>query len=279
MSRLSRRRLAWGKIAATAGVLGWLAVVVIPLYWMVMASLRTQRNFFTASPWTPPDEPTLANYKLVWENDFPQYLLNSVVVTVAGIAIALVVSLLAAYAIVRGNSWLHRAGMRAFLLGLAVPIQATIIPIYLIVTRVQMYDTLTAVILPTVAFTIPISVLILVTFLRDIPRDLFEAMTVDGASHLTVLARLVLPLARPALVTVAIYDGLQLWNGFLFPLILTQSPGNWTLPLSLQDYQGQFSVNVPAILAAVILSTAPLFLLYLIGRRQMLAALTSGFSK
>jgi raffinose/stachyose/melibiose transport system permease protein len=268
-----------GAVIATGLALVWLAVVLVPLYWMVSASLRTPGTFFTDDPWAPPSDPTWANYRLVLENEFLRYLLNSVVVTGVGVALALAVCLPAAYAIVRGTTWLHRAGFRVILLGLAVPIQATVIPVYLMVTSARMYDTLLAIVLPSVAFTIPMTVLILTTFLRDVPKELFEAVTMDGAGHWTTLRRVVVPLSRPALVTVAIYDGLQLWNGFLFPLILTQSPANRTLPLSLQDYQGQFAVNVPAILAAVILSTLPLVALYLVGRRQVLAGLTVGFSK
>ena len=91
--------------------------------------------------------------------------------------------------------------------------------------------------------------------------------------------RLALPLVRPAVVTVAIYDALQVWNGFLFPLILTQSPDKRVLPLSIWTFQGEFSVNTPAILASVVLSSLPLLIAYMIGRRQLVAGLTAGFGK
>jgi raffinose/stachyose/melibiose transport system permease protein len=91
--------------------------------------------------------------------------------------------------------------------------------------------------------------------------------------------RLAFPLTRPALVTVTIYNGLTIWNGFLLPLVLTQSPNKRTLPLALWTFQGQYSVNVPAILASVLLTTLPILVLYALGRRQMLSGLTAGFSK
>jgi raffinose/stachyose/melibiose transport system permease protein len=122
-------------------------------------------------------------------------------------------------------------------------------------------------------------VLILVTFVRDIPAELFDAMRVDGAGEWRTLWTLVLPLSRPALMTVSIYDALTVWNGFLFPLILTQSPQNRVLPLALWSFQGQFTVNVPAVLAAVVLSSLPILTLYVIGRRQLIAGLTAGFGK
>jgi raffinose/stachyose/melibiose transport system permease protein len=104
-------------------------------------------------------------------------------------------------------------------------------------------------------------------------------MRLDGAGDWRILWNLVLPLARPALVTVAIYDGLHVWNGFLFPLILTQSPATRVLPLSLWTFQGEFSVNIPAVLASVVLATLPLLVLYVVARRQLLSGLTAGFSK
>jgi raffinose/stachyose/melibiose transport system permease protein len=104
-------------------------------------------------------------------------------------------------------------------------------------------------------------------------------MRVDGASHWRMLTTLVLPLARPALSTVAIYNGLNVWNGFIFPLVLTQSPEQRVLPLALWTFQGEFTANIPAVLAAVVLSTLPILALYIFGRRQLLAGLTAGFGK
>ena len=116
-------------------------------------------------------------------------------------------------------------------------------------------------------------------FIRDVPKELFESMRVDGANEWTTLWRLASPLTRPAMVTVSIYNGLTIWNGFLLPLILTQSPGKRTLPLALWTFQGQYSVNVPAVLASVVLTTLPILVLYAFGRRQLLSGLTAGFSR
>jgi raffinose/stachyose/melibiose transport system permease protein len=136
-----------------------------------------------------------------------------------------------------------------------------------------------AIILPSIAFAIPLSVLVLSNFIRDVPKELFDSMRVDGASEWSTLWHLAFPLTRPALVTVSIYDGLAIWNGFLLPLILTQSPSQRTLPLALWSFQGEYSINVPAILASVVLTTLPILALYVIGRRQLLSGLTAGFSR
>jgi raffinose/stachyose/melibiose transport system permease protein len=257
----------------------WLAVIVLPIYYVVITSLKNQAGFFATNPVLPPAEPTLDNYRLVLENDFARYFLNSVVVTLGTVIPALFVSFMAAYAIVRGKGRFVNWTNNLFLLGLAIPLHATIIPIYWMITRAHLYDTLLALILPSIAFAIPVSVLILSNFMRDVPNELFESMRLDGCSDWAMLWRLALPMTKPAVITVGIYNALHVWNGFLFPLILTQSPATRVLPLSLWTFQGEFSVNIPAVLASVVLATLPLLVLYIVARRQLISGLTAGFSK
>lgn len=257
----------------------WLAVIILPIYYIVITSLKGQAGFFTSSPLLPSPDPTLDNYRLVLEAGFTRYFLNSVIVTVGAVIPAVLVSFMASYAVVRGQGRIVSFTRLVFLMGLAIPLQATIVPIYLIINRLGLYDTLLALILPSAAFALPISVLILSNFMRDVPSELYESMRLDGASNWVILWRLVLPMMRPAIVTISIYNALQVWNGFLFPLILTQSPETRVLPLSLWAFQGEFSVNVPAILAAVVLSTLPLLAVYIFGRKQLVGGLTAGFGK
>ena len=276
--RFSRLRRT-NPLGALGGLL-WLVVVLVPVYWVVVTSLRTREGFFEANPLAVPTDPTLDNYRQVLDNGFTHYLLNSVLVTTGATALTLSVSFLAAYAIVRGTSRALRWAFSVFLLGgLAIPLQATIIPVYYLIAKANMYDTLPAIALPSAAFAIPLTVVILVNFLRDIPDELYESMRADGAGHWRMLWSLALPLSRPALITVTIYDALNVWNGFLFPLILTQSPDKRVLPLFVWSFQGEFTINVPAVLAAVVLSTLPILALYVVGRRQLIGGMTAGFGK
>jgi len=261
------------------GSLAWLAIVAVPLYWIVITSFRTQQGFFGDNPLAFPTNPTLDNYRTVLANDFGRYLTNSFIVTLSAVALIVATGYLCAYTIARSPNKKTRAMFNVMLLGLAIPLQATIIPIYLMIVKAGLYDNLLAIILPSVAFALPITVLILVNFLRDIPIALYEAMRIDGASEWQVMTQLAIPLSRPAIATVAIYSGLNIWNGFLFPLILTQSPGTRVLPLALTSYQGMFTINVPAIIAAVVLSSLPIIALYVLGRRQLVAGMTAGFGK
>jgi raffinose/stachyose/melibiose transport system permease protein len=257
----------------------WLAIIIVPIYWVVITSFKPQSAYFTSNSMLPA-EPTLENYVAVLEADFLSYFSNSVIVTLGATVPAVLFSFMAAFAIVRGGTARFlRISNTIFLMGLAVPLQAVIIPVYLIIIRLQLYDSHLALILPSIAFALPLSVLILANFIRDVPNELFESMRMDGASDWSTMWRLAFPLTRPALVTVLIYQGLHVWNAFLLPLILTESPEMRVLPLALWVFQGEYGINVPAVLASVVLATLPILALYVVGRRQLLAGMTAGFSK
>ncbi len=280
--RPPRERRGGRRTPNVLGALGgfaWLLVIIVPVYYIVITSFRPQAGFFSDNQLLPSSEPTLEAYLLVLQSDFLLYLANSIIVTTVAVAVTVTVSLMAAFVIVRSTHWTAKVSFSLLLMGLAIPLQATIVPLFYMLSQAGLYDTLAAVILPSVGFAIPITVLILVNFLRDIPTELFDSMRVDGATQWRTLWSLVAPLARPALVTVAIYDSLTVWNAFLFPLVLTQSPENRVLPLSLWTFQGEFNVNVPGIMAAVVLSTLPILALYIFGRRQLVSGMTAGFGK
>jgi raffinose/stachyose/melibiose transport system permease protein len=264
-----------------AGVASFLllAIIIIPIYWVVITSFKPQSAYYTSNPMLPA-EPTLENYQAVLEADFMRYFANSVIVTVGATVPAVLVSFMAAFAIVRGGRGRFlRFTNAVFLMGLAFPLQAVIIPVYLIIIRLSLYDSHLALILPSIAFAIPLTVLILANFIRDVPNELFESMRMDGASEWASMWRLAFPLTRPALITVSIYQGLQVWNSFLLPLVLTQSSELRVLPLALWAFQGEYGINVPAVLASVVLATLPILALYVIGRRHLQAGMTAGFSK
>jgi raffinose/stachyose/melibiose transport system permease protein len=277
----ARRRRVKGRRNYLGGLFGWvwLAIIIIPIYYVVITTFKDQGAYFTQNPLAPPSPPTVTAYQQVVEAGIIRYFFNSVIVTIGAVIPLVLFSFMASYAIVRGNSRLLRFSRSLFLLGLAIPLQATIIPIYLIITRIHMYDSLGALILPSIAFGIPLTVLILSNFIRDVPRELFESMRLDGCTDWQMAWRLAFPLTRPAIVTVSIYNGLSVWNGFLFALILTQSPEKRVMPLALWAFQGEYTVNIPAVLAAVVLSTVPILILYIVGRRQLLRGLTAGFGK
>lgn len=277
--RRPRRSWRTPNVFGGFGALLWLVFVGVPLYLLLSTSLRSQGSYLTDGPLSLPRDPGLANYRLVLHSDFPHYMANTAIVTIATVAIVEILTVPAAFAIVRSPSQLVRFGFSTMLAGLAIPAQAVIVPLYLMATRLHLYDTLPAIILPTAAFALPLSIIVLTSTMRDIPGELYEAMGIDGASPARVLRELVLPLSRPGMVTIGIYSALGAWNGFLFPLVLTQSSASKVLTLGLWDFQTQYGTDVPATTAAVTLSLLPVLVLYLLGRRHLLNGLTAGFGK
>ncbi|WP_035857164.1 carbohydrate ABC transporter permease [Cryptosporangium arvum] len=275
--RPRKRRNA--NIPASVAALVWFLIVAVPIYFIVVTSLRTQEAYVSDGPLDLPTSPTLKNYQNVIDLGFGTFLLNSLIVAAGTVVLVLVLALPTAYAIVRGRSRWVRYAFTLFLTGLAIPAQAVIIPIFLLITRLHLYDSLTAIVLPTAAFTMPMAVLVLTSALRDVPNELYEAMTVDGAGQALIFRRLVVPLSRPALASIGIFAGLNAWNGILFPLVLTQSSEQRVLPLGLWNFQSQYGTDVPGLLAAVVLSALPVLALYLFGRRQLLSGLSAGFGK
>lgn len=267
----ARRRL--GNPVAGAGALVWLVVVLLPLYTLLSSSLTRQDQALSGNPLAPPADPTLDNYGFVLDSGFLTLMGNTAVVAVATVALVLVFSVPVAYVAVRTRSGASAAVFRTFLLGVAIPAQAVVVPLYLLIAEMGMYDTLLAVILPTAAFAMPVAVLVLTSTMRDISEELYEAMALDGARPLRMLWTLTVPMSRAGISTVVIFSALQAWNGFLFPLILTQSEEQRVLTLGLFTFMGQFGLNVPALLAAVVLSVIPIFTVYLFARRALINGL------
>jgi len=270
-----RRRVSPGRVVAFLLATAWLVVVIAPIYYMVLASFRSQGNYLTENPWLPSGGLTVSEYGTVFGAGLGRYLVNSAILTAVCVLLTLSISLGAAFRIVRRSTRAAGVSFRILLLGLAIPIQAIIVPLYLLVYKLHLYDTLFALMLTMSAAAVPLSVLVMVSFVRDIPRELIGAMLVDGGTEWTVFRRLIVPLSKPVLATLAIYDGLDVWNNFILPLVLTQSNSVAVLPLGLTKLEGQYAINVPAVMAAVLLSVLPLVVLFIVMRKQVMRSLGS----
>ncbi|MEU1529856.1 carbohydrate ABC transporter permease [Streptomyces fagopyri] len=251
----------------------WLFVVGLPLYVMLAATLRTRSDYAANGPVSVPDTFTLDNYFGAFDANFGQYFLNTIAVTVAVVALVLVLVPPLSFAIVRSRSKVTSQVFRLFLLGLAIPAQAVIVPMFYLISEAGLYDNLLGVILPTAAFCLPMSALILSGAMRDISPELFEAMAVDGATPRRMFFQLVVPLSRGGLSTITVFSALQAWNGFLFPLVLTQSDSTKVITLGLYNFQTEHGIDIPGLLGAVMLSMIPVLLVYLFARRALVQGL------
>ncbi|MFC5800098.1 carbohydrate ABC transporter permease [Streptomyces formicae] len=255
------------------GSLVWLFLVGLPLYVMLIATFQSRADYAANGPLAFPKNFTLDNYINDLNDGFGQYFLNTVIVTVAVVGIVLLLVPPLAYAIVRSQGRTTTVVFRLFLLGLAIPSQAVIVPMFYVISKAGLYDNLIGVILPTAAFAMPVCALILTGVMRDITPELYEAMTMDGASPWRTFFQLVVPLSKSGLSTIVVFSALQAWNGFLFPLVLTQSAETKVITMGLYDFQTEHGVDIPGLLAAVVLSMLPILLVYLFARRALVQGL------
>jgi raffinose/stachyose/melibiose transport system permease protein len=262
-----------------AFALVWLGVAGLPFYFMVQSGFKKQFDLLSAPFWTLPREWAIENYRTVLAGAYLSSLLNSVLVVSLSVLLILTAASMAAFAFARLNFRLNRALFAVVVAGLIIPVHVTLIPVYLLTTRLGLYDTLWALIGPYVAFNLPISVFVLTEFMRDIPRELEEAARMDGAGTFGIFWRIALPLSKPGLATVAIYNAVALWNEFVFAYVLTSSPANRTLPLAIWDYQGQYAANIPLIMAVLSLSALPLILIYIVAQERVTSGMMAGAIK
>jgi ABC-type glycerol-3-phosphate transport system permease component len=258
----------------------WLVFALGPIYYMVLISFRSPNEYLSANAWLPIGGLSLSAYSSILHaaavgTDFR----NSAEVAVGTILIVVTLSLSAGYRIVRRGSRYSAVSFRVILFGIAIPIQAIIIPLFFITSKIHIYDKLYGVVLVLSASLIPVAVLLMVNYLRLIPRQLYDAMAVDGAGSWTTFTRLVFPMARPVLAVISIYAGLGAWNNFLLPLILTQSNNDQVLPIGMYQFasNGQYALDVPVVMAFVMLSALPLVILYIGLRRQFVKGI-GGFA-
>jgi raffinose/stachyose/melibiose transport system permease protein len=254
-------------------------LVVLPLLFMVLSSLKTTREIFQR-PFGLPLETRWDNYAQLWgAAHFAAYMQNSVVVTVASMALILAAGTLAAFALgryrFRGNDLIYVF----FLSGIMVPIRLAIIPLFVMMRDLRLLDTLPSLILVYAASGLPSAIFILTGFFRALPRDLDSAARVDGAGEAAILLRVLLPLTRPALAIVTIYNIIPVWNDFFFPLVFIHDERLKTLPLGLTVFFGQYATNWAALFAGLTLSAAPVLLLYIIMSQQFIKGLTAGAVK
>lgn len=257
----------------------WLLVTTLPFLFLVFTTFKSQTDIYSTPIWALPKTFDLSNYLLVLQGSFFTYLRNSVVVVAIAIVITLLMSSMAAFAFARLKFRFSGPLFGLIVAGLIVPVHVTLIPIYLLTRSMGLYDTVFALIGPYVAFSLPISIFILTEFMRQIPREMEESAQIDGCGPVRMFTSIFLPLTMPGLATVAIYNGISMWNEFIFAYVLTSTPAHRTLPLAIWDFQSEHSANMPAILAVVTLTALPLIVAYIFGQERIIKGLMAGSVK
>lgn len=267
-------------LGAHAILLAYTLLALAPVALIVMNSFKSRRAIFT-NPYALPNKDTwdTVGYETVWDRaNFPNYFLNSTIVTVGALVLIMIAGTMAAWALAEyrfpGNAvvGLYMA------LGIMIPIRLGTISILRLVVKLGLNDTLWALILVYTAAGLPLAIFILSNFMRTVPRDLKDAARVDGASEYRIYL-MILPLVRPAIGTVMVFNMIPIWNDLWFPLILAPSEEVKTVTLGAQSFLGQFVNDWNAVLASLSLAMLPMVILYIIFSRQLIRGLTSGAVK
>lgn len=276
--RARPKRLPVGRVLAVAAVSVLAALAVIPLYWMVVTAIQAPQLSMRFPPEVWPSQPTLDNFRLFFERPHVwRWTLNSLVVASTVTVCVVLVSTLAGYTFAKKRFigrdllfWLYVGSMM-------VPGQVTLIPLYILVTRMGLQDTYAGLILPAVAG--PFGAFLMKQFLQTLPSEILDAARIDGCSEPGIFRRIVLPLAKPGMAVLAIFTFVEQWNDFLWPLVITNSASMRTLSVGLALLQEEVPLAFNLLMAAATYAALPMLAVFLAFQRYFLQGITVGALK
>ncbi len=257
----------------------YLIVSFLPFIFMVLNSFKEKFEMLTKGVFELPASLDLSNYKEVLSGGFGRYFMNSVIVLVISLILLLFIASCASYPLARFKFKLANPIYGLIVACMSIPVHITLIPVFKMSQATGLYDSIWALIGPYVAFAVPISVFILTSFMKEIPREIEESAEIDGCGKIKMFFSMILPLSKPGLATLAIYNGVNMWNEFSFAYTLTQSSENRTLPLAIWEFQGQYSMNTPMIMAVLTLTLLPMIVMFIIFQDKLVKGMTAGAVK
>ncbi|MGK7378758.1 carbohydrate ABC transporter permease [Planococcus shenhongbingii] len=255
-------------------------LILIPLLVVVLTSMKTLQETFANPLGLPANGLNIDNYVAIFqEQTMAGYFMNSVIVTLFSVTFTLLFASMIAFGITRLSSWLGNILFTLFTLGMMVPAQVIMVPLYSLMLDLGLTNSLVGLILVNVSTTLPIAVFILTGFMKTLPKELFEASTIDGAGNWQMFTRVAIPLSLPSLSATAIFLFVMHWNDLLYPLLFITDNAYKTLPLALLEFQGQYSTNYPMLFTGVIIASAPMVIAYVFLQRFFVAGMTAGAVK
>jgi multiple sugar transport system permease protein len=267
-------------LALAAGLAALAVLVLLPFWWVISSSVKATSEIVSPTPTMIPHSFTLEHFqKLLVGSAFPRFFLNSVIVSLVSMAIAVVLSVLAGYAFFRLRFPGRDLLFRAILLAYAFPGIVVLVPLYGLASAARLIDNLFALVVINVTFAVPFAIWMMRAFLAGVPKEIEEAARLDGASRLTILRRIVVPLIAPGVASVAIFAFVSSWTEYLFASVLIQSDARKTIPVGLAGIIGQYQVDWGLMLAGATLTTLPVIALFALIGRYFVAGLTAGAIK
>ncbi|MCX7523353.1 carbohydrate ABC transporter permease [Microbacterium sp. STN6] len=259
----------------------WLVIVVVPLVWVLMSSFKTTDEILS-SPFAPPKSFHLDNYVNAWNGaGIGSYFVNTLIVVGCALVIVMILGAMCAYVLARFRFFGARAIYYLMLAGLTFPVFLAIVPLFFILRNIGLLNTLPGLILTYVAFALPFTVFFLYSFFQTLPDEIYEAAQVDGASEWRTFFQVMLPMARPGMASVAIFNFLGLWNQFLLPVALNSDQSHYVLTQGMASFASQagYSIDFGALYAAVVITVVPVLIVYVFFQRQLQGSVSAGTMK
>ncbi len=256
----------------------WSVIVIVPFLWVVLSSFKTTKEIL-ASPFSLPAHWSFDNYAHAWTDaGIRQFFLNTVIVVGAALVLVMLLGAMCAYVLARFTFPGARFIYYLMLVGLTVPIFLAIVPLFFILKNTHLINTLPGLIMVYVAFALPFTVFFLYAFFRTLPDDVYEAALIDGAGEWRAFFRIMLPMARPGMAAVAIFNFLGLWNQFLLPVALNTDQSRYVLTQGMASFASQagYAVDFGALFAAVVITVVPVLIVYVIFQRRLEGSVSRG---
>ena len=273
------RRFKFSRILTYFILTAWSLVVLFPIWTLIINSFKVQKDIF-ANPFGLPSHFTLNGYITAWtQGRFDLYFFNTIFVTVTSLVLIMAFGSLAAYALAKWKSWVTRFLYIFFIAGMMIPIRLGTIDLVRMMKALNLLNTLWSLIPVYVAMGMPISTFVLTAFIESLPNEMFDAARVDGASEWNIYISIVLPLLRPALATVAIFNMIKIWNDFWFPLVFIRAEQSRTIALGVSLLFGEYQTDWNKALSVLSLAAIPMLLLYIMLSREFIKGLTAGAVK
>jgi raffinose/stachyose/melibiose transport system permease protein len=254
-------------------------VVLLPFLWIFLSSLKTKTQYLR--------EPAAFPNPIYWKNyadafkaiNIPNLFKNSILISAISVLGDVIIISLAAYVLARHFFKVNKYLYNYFLAGMMIPLNAAIIPLFVNLRKVGLINTYGGVIIPYIAFQIPLGIFLFVNYMKTIPAELEESAIIDGCGDLRLFSSIILPLSRPILATFSIITFMALWNEFMFALVFLTGIKFQTVPLGLATFRGQYETNTTAMLAGAVIAMIPTIIIYICLRRQIMNGMTAGAIK
>lgn len=255
-------------------------IALFPFCWMALSSVKPLQELYSVPPTWLPRNFSLENYtNVLFSSNIPRYFLNSVIISLGATTISILLAALAAYGFARFK-FAGRNGLQAtILISQLLPTATILVPLYIILGRLGLINSYAGLILVYLINTLPLCIWMLIGYFRSIPYEIEEAALVDGASRLTILFRIVLPLAVPGIISTVVYCFVSTWNEFIFALVFATDSRVKTLPIGLAEFTSEFNTDWGAVMAASMVMTLPIVVLFFGIQRLFVGGLTAGAAK